>query len=99
MTFIVVCVDDTKSMVNTCKTNFKFVQTFIYRRYFCCAETSESEVQAVLIDCSSVIFVDVAGARLFTQVRLLKHKMMYMPLSCLHVVNLIHCFWLFTDVY
>ncbi|XP_062314521.1 solute carrier family 26 member 10 [Osmerus eperlanus] len=28
---------------------------------------SESEVQAVLIDCSSVIFVDVAGARLFIQ--------------------------------
>ncbi|KAK2851383.1 hypothetical protein Q5P01_007659 [Channa striata] len=28
---------------------------------------SESEVQAVLIDCSRVIFVDVAGARLFTQ--------------------------------
>uniref|UniRef100_A0A3Q2ZGD1 Solute carrier family 26 member 10 n=1 Tax=Kryptolebias marmoratus TaxID=37003 RepID=A0A3Q2ZGD1_KRYMA len=28
---------------------------------------SESDVQAVLIDCSSVIFVDVAGARLFTQ--------------------------------
>ncbi|KAM3617149.1 uncharacterized protein V6R79_002960 [Siganus canaliculatus] len=31
------------------------------------AETTESDVQAVLIDCSSVIFVDVAGARLFTQ--------------------------------
>nr|XP_020470814.1 solute carrier family 26 member 10-like [Monopterus albus] len=31
------------------------------------SETSESEVQAVLIDCSSVIFVDIAGARLFTQ--------------------------------
>uniref|UniRef100_A0A8D2ZLD8 Solute carrier family 26 member 10 n=1 Tax=Scophthalmus maximus TaxID=52904 RepID=A0A8D2ZLD8_SCOMX len=31
------------------------------------SETSESDVQAVLIDCSSVIFVDVAGARLFTQ--------------------------------
>uniref|UniRef100_A0AAQ5YIG2 STAS domain-containing protein n=1 Tax=Amphiprion ocellaris TaxID=80972 RepID=A0AAQ5YIG2_AMPOC len=29
--------------------------------------TSESDVQVVLIDCSSVIFVDVAGARLFTQ--------------------------------
>lgn len=37
------------------------------------AETPESEVQAVLIDCSSVIFVDVAGARLFIQVGLLKH--------------------------
>ncbi|XP_013874433.1 solute carrier family 26 member 10 [Austrofundulus limnaeus] len=31
------------------------------------SETSESDVQAVLIDCSSVIFVDIAGARLFTQ--------------------------------
>ncbi|XP_019944534.1 solute carrier family 26 member 10 [Paralichthys olivaceus] len=31
------------------------------------SETSQSDVQAVLIDCSSVIFVDVAGARLFTQ--------------------------------
>ncbi|XP_049608703.1 solute carrier family 26 member 10 [Syngnathus scovelli] len=30
-------------------------------------ETSEHDVQAVLIDCSRVIFVDVAGARLFTQ--------------------------------
>ncbi|KAI1892239.1 hypothetical protein AGOR_G00131310 [Albula goreensis] len=32
------------------------------------SETSSSEIQAVLIDCSSVIFVDVAGARLFIQV-------------------------------
>ncbi|XP_062247267.1 solute carrier family 26 member 10 isoform X1 [Platichthys flesus] len=31
------------------------------------SEMPESDVQAVLIDCSSVIFVDVAGARLFTQ--------------------------------
>ncbi|GAA6222779.1 solute carrier family 26 member 10-like [Lates japonicus] len=31
------------------------------------SETSESDVQVVLIDCSRVIFVDVAGARLFTQ--------------------------------
>lgn len=31
-------------------------------------EALESEVQAVLIDCGSVIFVDVAGARLFIQV-------------------------------
>lgn len=31
------------------------------------SETSETDVQAVLIDCSRVIFVDVAGARLFTQ--------------------------------
>ncbi|KAM4611023.1 solute carrier family 26 member 10 [Polymixia lowei] len=31
------------------------------------SETSENDVQAVLIDCSSVIFVDVAGARLFIQ--------------------------------
>ncbi|KAI2649672.1 Solute carrier family 26 member 10 [Labeo rohita] len=31
------------------------------------SEMAEGEVQAVLIDCSSVIFVDVAGARLFTQ--------------------------------
>ncbi|XP_061684712.1 solute carrier family 26 member 10 isoform X3 [Syngnathoides biaculeatus] len=31
------------------------------------SEKSEHEVQVVLIDCSSVIFVDVAGARLFTQ--------------------------------
>lgn len=28
---------------------------------------ADGEVQAVLIDCSSVIFVDVAGARLFIQ--------------------------------
>ncbi|XP_010782731.1 pendrin-like [Notothenia coriiceps] len=31
------------------------------------SETSEIDVQAVLIDCSSVTFVDVAGARLFVQ--------------------------------
>ncbi|KAM9856333.1 solute carrier family 26 member 10 [Aulostomus maculatus] len=31
------------------------------------SETCENDIQAVLIDCSSVIFVDVAGARLFTQ--------------------------------
>ncbi|XP_067383725.1 solute carrier family 26 member 10 isoform X2 [Channa argus] len=31
------------------------------------SETPKNEVQAVLIDCSRVIFVDVAGARLFTQ--------------------------------
>lgn len=30
-------------------------------------ETSEDDVQTVLIDCGSVIFVDVAGARLFIQ--------------------------------
>ncbi|XP_055022162.1 solute carrier family 26 member 10 [Boleophthalmus pectinirostris] len=30
-------------------------------------ETPENEVQTVLIDCSSVIFVDIAGARLFIQ--------------------------------
>lgn len=40
--------------------------------FFLSAETSETDVQAVLIDCSSVIFVDVAGARLFTQVSLLR---------------------------
>lgn len=44
--------------------------------FFFSAETSESDVQAVLIDCSSVIFVDVAGARLFTQVSLLKQDIM-----------------------
>ncbi|XP_028654495.1 solute carrier family 26 member 10 [Erpetoichthys calabaricus] len=31
------------------------------------AEVTEGSVQAVLIDCSSVIFIDVAGARLFIQ--------------------------------
>ncbi|TRY66502.1 hypothetical protein DNTS_005386 [Danionella cerebrum] len=31
------------------------------------AGMAEGDVQAVLIDCSSVVFVDVAGARLFTQ--------------------------------
>nr|XP_057941551.1 solute carrier family 26 member 10-like isoform X2 [Doryrhamphus excisus] len=31
------------------------------------SEASDNDVQALLIDCSSVIFVDVAGARLFTQ--------------------------------
>ncbi|XP_016368593.1 solute carrier family 26 member 10-like [Sinocyclocheilus rhinocerous] len=31
------------------------------------SEMAEGEVEAVLIDCSSVIFVDVAGARLFIQ--------------------------------
>lgn len=31
------------------------------------SEMAEGEVQAVLIDCSSVIFVDIAGARLFIQ--------------------------------
>nr|XP_015199919.1 PREDICTED: solute carrier family 26 member 10 [Lepisosteus oculatus] len=30
-------------------------------------EVTEGDVQAVLIDCSSVVFVDVAGARLFIQ--------------------------------
>lgn len=39
------------------------------------AETSETEVQAVLIDCSRVVFVDVAGARLFTQVGLQQKDM------------------------
>uniref|UniRef100_A0A8C1EXH2 Solute carrier family 26 member 10 n=1 Tax=Cyprinus carpio carpio TaxID=630221 RepID=A0A8C1EXH2_CYPCA len=34
------------------------------------SEMAEGEVEAVLIDCSSVIFVDVAGARLFIQVGL-----------------------------
>ncbi|KAK7916190.1 hypothetical protein WMY93_011951 [Mugilogobius chulae] len=37
-------------------------------------ETPENEVQAVLIDCSSVIFVDVAGARLFIQMCTECHK-------------------------
>ena len=32
--------------------------------------TAEEEVQALLMDCSSVIFVDVAGARLLIQVGL-----------------------------
>ncbi|KAI5095605.1 solute carrier family 26 member 10, partial [Silurus meridionalis] len=31
------------------------------------AETAENEVQMVLIDCSSVIFMDIAGAKLFIQ--------------------------------
>ncbi|MBN3319248.1 ARHGP factor, partial [Atractosteus spatula] len=31
------------------------------------SEVTEGDVQAVLIDCSSVVFVDVAGARLFIQ--------------------------------
>uniref|UniRef100_A0A3P9KF78 Solute carrier family 26 member 10 n=1 Tax=Oryzias latipes TaxID=8090 RepID=A0A3P9KF78_ORYLA len=31
------------------------------------SEASENDLEAVLIDCSSVIFIDVAGARLFTQ--------------------------------
>lgn len=64
-----------------------------FKRKLCChflffisAETSDSDVQAVLIDCSSVIFVDVAGARLFTQVSQLKEDNMlqtslYMVLS------------------
>lgn len=49
-------------------------------------ETSEtSDVQAVLIDCSSVIFVDVAGARLFTQVSVLNqdHHALNFTLSVL----------------
>lgn len=33
------------------------------------AETTPNEVQTILIDCSSVIFVDVAGAKLFIQVQ------------------------------
>lgn len=37
-------------------------------KHYFLPETGESDIQAVLIDCSSVIFVDVAGARLFTQV-------------------------------
>lgn len=32
------------------------------------AEIAENDVQTILIDCSSVIFVDVAGAKLFIQV-------------------------------
>uniref|UniRef100_A0A3Q2EHZ1 Solute carrier family 26 member 10 n=1 Tax=Cyprinodon variegatus TaxID=28743 RepID=A0A3Q2EHZ1_CYPVA len=35
---------------------------------------TEKDVQAVLIDCSGVIFVDVAGARLFTQMCTECHK-------------------------
>ncbi|KAK2825487.1 hypothetical protein Q7C36_019414 [Tachysurus vachellii] len=31
------------------------------------SETTQNEVQTILIDCSSVIFVDVAGAKLFIQ--------------------------------
>ncbi|KAJ8397051.1 hypothetical protein AAFF_G00011050 [Aldrovandia affinis] len=42
--------------------------SFSSENEFIQSETSNSEIQAVLIDCSSVIFVDVAGARLFIQV-------------------------------
>ncbi|XP_036389917.1 solute carrier family 26 member 10 isoform X3 [Megalops cyprinoides] len=42
--------------------------SFSSENEFIKSETSSSEIQAVLIDCSSVIFVDVAGARLFIQV-------------------------------
>ncbi|KAG7471877.1 hypothetical protein MATL_G00102650 [Megalops atlanticus] len=42
--------------------------SFSSENEFIKSETSTSEIQAVLIDCSSVIFVDVAGARLFIQV-------------------------------
>lgn len=43
-------------------------KAFLSCPLFFSPETSESDIQAVLLDCSSVIFVDVAGARLFTQV-------------------------------
>ncbi|KAI4896534.1 hypothetical protein NFI96_010307 [Prochilodus magdalenae] len=39
------------------------------------SEMAENEVQAVLIDCSSVIFVDVAGAKLFIQMCIECQKM------------------------
>ncbi|XP_064155201.1 solute carrier family 26 member 10 isoform X1 [Anguilla rostrata] len=42
--------------------------SFSSENEFIKSETSSSEIQAVLIDCSSVSFVDVAGARLFIQV-------------------------------
>ncbi|XP_051516293.1 solute carrier family 26 member 10 [Myxocyprinus asiaticus] len=41
--------------------------SFYSNNYLFRSEMAEGEVQAVLIDCSSVIFVDVAGARLFIQ--------------------------------
>ncbi|XP_051961779.1 solute carrier family 26 member 10 isoform X2 [Xyrauchen texanus] len=41
--------------------------SFYSKNYLFRSEMAEGEVQAVLIDCSSVIFVDVAGARLFIQ--------------------------------
>lgn len=54
-------------------------------------ETSEtSDVQAVLIDCSSVIFVDVAGARLFTQVSVLNqdhHAVNFTVQSKVHSIS------------
>ncbi len=54
-------------LINSRKALYSFPRIFS-------VETSENDVQAVLIDCSSVIFVDVAGARLFTQVSLPKHN-------------------------
>lgn len=68
--------------------------------HFFSVETSESNVQAVLIDCSSVTFVDVAGARLFTQVSLKRDIMLQTSLHFfVHCVNIIDRYWLFADVY
>uniref|UniRef100_A0A9R1SID3 Solute carrier family 26 member 10 n=2 Tax=Cyprinus carpio TaxID=7962 RepID=A0A9R1SID3_CYPCA len=47
------------------------------------SEMAEGEVEAVLIDCSSVIFVDVAGARLFIQVGLYRSEYGYTWLTIL----------------
>lgn len=41
--------------------------SFSSNNEFLKSDTAEKEVQDVLMDCSSVIFVDVAGARLFVQ--------------------------------
>lgn len=64
------------------------------------ADSQESEVQAVLIDCGSVIFMDVAGARLFIQVETSVHQdpndLNSFSFCTPHMVN---CFFSFSDVY
>lgn len=62
-------------------------------------ETVESDIQAVLIDCSSVIFVDVAGARLFTQVCLKHLNIEDSLVGSFSVSWFIDLFFFFSDLY
>ncbi|XP_077453769.1 solute carrier family 26 member 10 isoform X2 [Stigmatopora argus] len=57
---------DCQTAVNTVERGIANA-SFSSENEFFKSEASEHNVQVVLIDCSSVIFVDVAGARLFTQ--------------------------------
>lgn len=72
-----------------CRRSFQAFKSFL--SFFISVETSESDVQSVLIDCSSVTFVDVAGARLFIQVCLLKQEMMLLIYTLHMVLSISFC--------